>query len=251
MTAAAAPVLSRLVDAAASVLPGWRGSLRAPGPEHRPWCSPGAGQLAALHAQLARRHPEAGPHYWALRGWGLLIWQPVYLSVIGVHLCGLCPRSQALLQSPADGELGDYALADQLPFTGDEAACLLLAAAQLAEGCEGLLRAWQAQAPLHPKAARLTLADSTLAAVLAVQRHERLAGPASEARAQRRGACWRAALGLPRAGGYFKYQDAAGAERLALDRTVCCLHFRRHDGDRCSTCPKRPLPERIACLNLE
>lgn len=249
---AAAPALTRLVDAAALVLPGWRGTLQAQARAHeQPWSSPGPAELAALHAQLASRYPEAGPHYWALRGWGLLIWQPVYLSVIGVHLCGLCPRSQALLQSPADGGLDDYTLAHEPPFAGDEAACLRLAAAQLAEGCAALLRAWQEQALLHPKAARLTLADSTLAAVLAVQRHELRTGPASEARAQQRGACWLAALGLPREGGYFKYQDAAGAERLALDRTVCCLHFRRHDGDRCSTCPKRPLPERIACLNLE
>jgi siderophore ferric iron reductase len=250
MTPPGRPNLMRLVETAERVLPGWRGTLSAG--MQPPWSAPGAGELRALHAHWARRHPEAGPHYWALRGWGLLIWQPVYLSVIAVHLCSLCPRSHALRQSPGGGELGDYALlADEAPFEGDEAACLRLAAAQLAEGCEALLHAWREQAALHPKAARRTLADATLAALLAVQRHERRAGSACEARLLQRGAAWLAALQLPGESGYFRYQDAAGAEQLALDRKVCCLHFRRHDGERCSTCPKRTLPERIACLNLE
>lgn len=249
MTAAAAPALTRLVDAAARVLPGWLGTLQAQA--QPPWFAPGAAELAALHSHLAQRYPEAGAHYWALRGWGLLIWQPVYLSVIGVHLCGLCPRSHALLQQPADGDLDDYVLADEVPFEGDESACLRPAAAQLAEGCEALLCAWREETALHPKAARRTLADSTLTALLAVQRHERRAGSACEARVQQRGAQWLAALGMAGESGYFRCQDATGAERLALDRKVCCLHFRRHDGERCSTCPKRPLQERIACLNLE
>lgn len=249
MTGAGQPMLMRLVETAERVLPGWRGTLEAG--TRPPWFAPGPEELRALHAHWARRHPEAGPHYWALRGWGLLIWQPVYLSVIGVYLCGLCPRSHALLQHPGDGELDDYALAAEAPFEGDEAACLRLAVAQLAEGCEALLGAWREEVSLHPKAARRTLADSTLAALLAVQRHERRAGHACEARLQQRGAQWLAALGLPGEGGYFRYHDATGAERLALDRKVCCLHFRRHDGERCSTCPKRPLQERIACLNLE
>ena len=42
-----------------------------------------------------------------------------------------------------------------------------------------------------------------------------------------------------------------GQERLALGRKVCCQHFRRADGELCSTCPKLKQEERIARLRQE
>ncbi|HKX40507.1 MAG TPA: (2Fe-2S)-binding protein, partial [Burkholderiaceae bacterium] len=129
----------------------------------------------------------------------------------------------------------------------DEAAQLHASARQLAAGIAGLLPRWQAHAPLHAKAARRTCADCTLAALLAVQRwHRWPTGRARELATQ-----WLAALGLSGESGFFAYRTSAGDEALALAHQVCCLHFRRRDGSRCSTCPKRPLAERIACLRAD
>jgi siderophore ferric iron reductase len=240
--------VAQLLATAAEIVPALAGTVLA-GTGGPPWHAPGRGDLAALQRHWTASHPEAGPHYAALRGWGLLIWQPAYLSVIAVHRCGACPRLAAMSQSPRAGQIEGYTMAEHAMVEGDEASCLHLAAAQLANGCDELLAAWRELAPLHPKAARRTLADCLLAALLAVRRHEGAAMAA--AATQARSAQWLSALGLQGESGYFRYRTAGGDESLALDRKLCCLHFRRRDGERCSTCPGRSLRERIACLNLE
>ena len=55
---------------------------------------PGADNAAAirdLRDWWLERHPEAGPHYLALRCWGLLIWQPIYLGMIAAHRSAIAP----------------------------------------------------------------------------------------------------------------------------------------------------------------
>jgi len=75
--------------------------------------------------------------------------------------------------------------------------------------------------------------------------------PRLRAELHTQGTAWLAALGLPGESGYLDYRGTGGEERIALDRKVCCLHFRRRDGERRSTCPRRSVADRIACLDLE
>lgn len=235
--------LQRLLDTAAAVVPGWSGRSAPPGAT--PWHACSRHELAALRARWAERHPEAGAPYWALRGWGLLVWQPVYLAVIGVHLGEGCPVLDHLSQPVASGDVDAFTLGGHALLDGDEAGRMRHAAAQLAEGFEVLLGSWRALTALHAKAARRTCADCTLAALLAVHRHHPgwCADEVSE-----RGERWLRALGLAGESGFFRYRLVSGGEALALDRQVCCLHFRRRDGERCATCPRRPLADRIGQL---
>jgi hypothetical protein len=62
------------------------------------------------------------------------------------------------------------------------------------------------------------------------------------------GAAWLARLGIAGGCGFLAYRARDGTPALALDRRVCCHHFRRRDGEKCSTCPKLPLDTRIARL---
>lgn len=236
--------LRALITMAAQTVPGLDGQLAAHG---APAWHAGA-RIDAVRGLWLRRHPEAGPLYAALRGWGLLVWQPAYLAVIAAHVADAQPDLDRLsLVVHDDGEIGGYALAPHALQPDDEAGRMQAGAEQLAAGFARLLPAWQAGAPLPPKLALRTCADCVLAALLAVQR--RLAW--SPARTRVAGEAWLEALGLRGQSGFFAYRTSAGDEALALARKVCCLHFRRRDGERCSTCPKRPMDQRIACLRHE
>ena len=61
---------------------------------------------------------------------------------------------------------------------------------------------------------------------------------------------WLARLGIAGRSGYLAYQRDS-LPVIAVDRQVCCHHFRRRDGDYCSTCPKLDTTERIARLDAE
>ena len=239
--------LHALVAEAARLVPGLEGRVVAAdmADAKAPWHAGTA--LAAVRRYWMSSHPEAGPHYAALRGWGLLVWQPMYVAVIAAHLGDAQPDLDHLSIVVDDGVVGGYQLGEHVPRQGDEAGRMQAAAQQLAAGIARLLPAWQAHAPLHAKAARRTCAECVLAALLAVRRQR----PWSAARTRELAAQWLGALGLQGEGGFIAYRTASGTEALALERKVCCLHFRRHDGERCSSCPKRPLPERIACLSCE
>ena len=85
----------------------------------------------------------------------------------------------------------------------------------------------------------------------------RAVGPAGQRRARRRqclgretAADWLARLGIAGRSGYLAYQRDS-LPVIAVDRQVCCHHFRRRDGDYCSTCPKLDTTERIARLDAE
>src|SRR3546814_17184604 len=60
---------------------------------------------------------------------------------------------------------------------------------------------------------------------------------------------WLESLGLQGAAGFLRYCDGAGEEHLAMERKICCLVYKRHDGFLCETCPKIPLDERLARLS--
>ena len=81
-------------------------------------------------------------------------------------------------------------------------------------------------------------ADCVLSALLAARANE---DKAAVAWAHEQAADWLDRLGIAGHSGYLVYARA-GRPVLALDRQVCCHHFRRHDGDYCSTCPKLPPP---------
>jgi siderophore ferric iron reductase len=236
-------VVQALVAMASHAVPGWAGQVVAEAAV--PWhAEPG---LAELRRHWATKHPEAGPHYAALRGWGLLVWQPAYLVVLAAHLSDVQVDLDRLSLQLREGDVSGYAVAEHAPLRGDEAVRLRTGAQQLAAGVVRLLSAWQGHAPLQDKAARRTVADCVLAALLAARKQRQW----SSAHTRVLGEQWLAALDLRGESGYIDYRGVTGDEALALDRKVCCLHFRRRDGERCTTCPKRAPRERVLRLQAE
>lgn len=234
--------LPALIATASRAVPGLDGTV---GDTGIAWSEAAAAEIAPMYHHLASQHPEAGAHYWALRSWGLHVWQPVYFGVIAAHLCQCSADLSRLSQRVEHGDITGFRVAAHVPDAGSEHGSLARTAAQLANGWRRLFAQWSEIGPLPLKSARRLLADCVLGALLAVQRQradwdDAIVRTASEH--------WLHALGLAGESGFLAYRDRNGATRLALARKVCCLHYRRTDGEFCETCPRQSLSERLARL---
>jgi hypothetical protein len=75
-------LLSRLQDEVNELIPECAIHIGCEAPA---WDEVSAVNIERLQEYLRLRYPEAGARYWRARGWGLLIWQPIYLAA---HLSG-------------------------------------------------------------------------------------------------------------------------------------------------------------------
>ncbi len=209
-------------------------------------CDANRAAIDALLDYWRSAYPEAGRAYWSLRCWGILIWQPIYLSVISVHAAQRVLSLDSFAQSIDNGWTGTLRIADHVPQHADTSRAITLAALQVQACCEQIFAELSTVIRTNTHAARCMQADCALAALLAVQtRDPGLTNPQCEAMGQQ----WLAALSLAGRGGFFAYTCTDGSNALALERQTCCYHYRRHDGELCATCPRLDKHERTARLN--
>lgn len=195
------------------------------------------------HWRLAAR--EAGPHYTVLRCWGLAMWQPVYLSVIAVHLDTHVPKLAGIVQPVVHGFPQKFYLPSHAPAAGSLLQRMRHATDELRLFSLTMRSALMPRVGLHDSAADRVLAECVFGALLLVRRHD----PAmTNPQVVTLGEEWLTQLGIAGTCNFFAYRARDGTATLALDRQVCCHHFRRHDGEKCSTCPKLSLDTRIARL---
>ncbi len=239
-----APDLARVWEAVERVIPGLRyPQARAVPADALRLDDELAWQALCNH--WARAYPEAGAHYLALRCWGLAIWQPISLCVIAVHLGAPVPRLAGISQPVKAGFPRGLRLPEHMPVDGAFAERMDAAAIELRVFCAAVRRMLKPMVALHDRAADRLQAECVLGALLlAAHPHTSL----SDAEVVAAGEAWLAKLGIAGGCGFFAYRARDGTPALALDRKVCCHHFRRHDGFKCSTCPKLSLDARIARL---
>jgi len=242
--------LARVLQLARRLAPalhGEQGNAPLPGAlRHAGEAVAGARPLRALCRHWAEAYPEAGAHYVALRCWGLAIWQPVYLCVIAAHLDTHVPRLAGLAQPVVDGFPSGFQLPVHTPVKADALTSRIrLAASELRGLCTATRAALMPLVALHARAADKLQAECVLGALLLVHRS---APGLSDDEVAALGEDWLVQLGINGGCGFFAYRARDGTPLLALDRKVCCHYFRRHDGEKCSTCPKLPLDKRIARL---
>ncbi|WP_233830244.1 siderophore ferric iron reductase [Paraburkholderia sp. ZP32-5] len=213
------------------------------------------GNRAALEALLAHwrdAYPEAGRMYWSLRCWGILIWQPIYLSVIGVHSAQRVLSLASFEQPIEHGWTREVRVPDHEPACGETNALIERAAQEISTCCKRIFDELSRVIPVNAHAAACMQADCVLAALLAV----RAVRPdwqrdGHHVQLEALGARWLAALSLDERSGFFAYARSDHSRALALDRQTCCYHYRRRDGELCSTCPRLSKCERIARLNRD
>lgn len=237
--------LAALIATASRAVPGLDGTVAPGGAAAPAWSAVGATDIAPLYRHLSVQHPEAGAHYWALRSWGLHVWQPVYLGVIAVHLCRCSADLSRVSQHVQHGAIRGFRVGVHVPAMAAEPDGMARTAGQLACGWRRLFAQWRDIGPLPLKSAGRLLADCVLGALTAVQRQR---ADWDEAVMHVTAEHWLHALGLSGESGFLSYRDTDGAARLAVAPRVCCLHYRRAGAEACDTCPRRPLAERMARL---
>jgi siderophore ferric iron reductase len=244
LTPVANPDLARILELARRVVPGLCGEQC-----HDDIPMSEEGQASILSIALSEHwrvaHREAGPHYAALRCWGLAIWQPIYLSVIAAHLDTHVPQLSGLAQPVVDGFPQKFRLPIHAPVGGTLAQRMTQASAEVRQFCRTMRVALMPRVGLHDSAADRLQAECVLGALLLVHRYN---GAMAEEAVIAFGEEWLRQLGIAGGCHFFVYRARDGTSSLALDRQVCCHHFRRHDGEKCSTCPKLSLDTRIARL---
>ncbi|MEQ6289216.1 siderophore ferric iron reductase [Vogesella sp. GCM10023246] len=237
-----------LLAAISRALPGLDGVIAAAAADAITADAANPAPVRQLVAHWQQAHPEAGPHYWGSRSWTLLVWQPVYLAVLAVQLAGCLPRLSGMAQRQHGGFVAGFALPDAGLQRGSEAALIASAGAQLQALSQPLLALVNQQVKLHPKMAGRLLADCLLAALLHAQRCD---ARLDNARLLALAPQWLAALAQPDASALMTVALDDGRHKLALERKVCCQHFRRCDGELCSSCPKLKPAARLALLKQE
>jgi len=188
--------------------------------------------IVTLRDCWASRYPEAGSHYLALRCWGLLIWQPIYLSVISVECSSAAPDITQMCQSvPADGFICGYAIARHVPYRGYISDCMEYATQKIKAMCDGFRYELSQTVRLNPRAAACMQADCVLGAILATRECD---NDACNADAIKRGERWLTLLGLGERSRFFSFRLAGSRslQSIAIDRQVCCHYFRRKDGEQ-------------------
>jgi siderophore ferric iron reductase len=256
---AANRALDEMLRLAARLVPGLHGTVAtrgatraAPEAVHaRPAPGSGGDNRAALDALLgywSGAYPEAGRAYWSSRCWGILIWQPLYLSVIGVHVSRASLSLGDIAQPIAGGWTREVRVRDHAPMQGDTQALIAHAASEIVSCCAQMHDELMPVIRLNPASARGTQADVVLAALLAARK---LRPDWRDTHVEALGQQWLAALGLDDQGGYFTFARTDGSCALALDRRTCCYHYRRRDGELCSTCPRLTQDERVERLNAQ
>jgi siderophore ferric iron reductase len=244
----AATDLARLIETTTQALPRMDGRVgQACGEQLVYGGAQNPSRIAALHAHWMSAHPEAGPHYWSIRSWSLLIWQPIYLSVLAVHLARQAPCLASMGQSVSQGLVAGFCLPPHCPRQGNVADLIAYSADQLVRFIERQLIDFNSVCEIYPKLARLLAADCARAALLWADRCEPLAaGQLLEREGQ-----WMEALALSPGSSLIEVHTDDGRQCLALGRKVCCQHFRRSDGEFCDTCPKLKQEERLKRLRAE
>lgn len=227
---------------AARLHPGLNGTA---GPSGEPGLAHGVdntGVVAAVHSVWAQAHPEAGQPYSAVRTWTLLIWQPVFLAVLGVHGTGAVAPVDRLWQRVEQGIVAGFQLPEPWPTApGPETERIREAAARLLRARDGLLADLKRVTRIKPLIANRLMADILL---MALQRMAAGLDGVGNERVQAWGEAWLAAIGLRDQSRFLPLQLPDGQEVLGLERRACCMHYRRDDGAYCSSCPKLAQAER-------
>lgn len=240
--------LARLIDTATKALPRMAGRVgEARSGQLVDGCASNPFRIAALHAHWVSAHPEAGPHYWAIHSWSLVIWQPIYLSLLAVHLSHQVPSLAKMGQTVSEGQVGGFCLPPHWPRQGRQADLIGFAAEQLCQFVDRQLSDFNSVCQIYPKMARLLAADCARAALLWVDRCQ----PMGNAQVRDLEGQWMEALALSPGSSLIEVQTDDGRQCLALGRKVCCQHFRRADGELCNTCPKHKQEERLQRLREE
>lgn len=206
------------------------------------WNEINAVTVENLHTHLSLRHSEAGTRYWKARGWGLLIWQPIYLAIIAAHKCHtILPLNEMGQRFSASGIPSGISFRQSWFKHGLINECIKQMAEDLIVGCHKVYSYWSVYG-LSVKHADRMVADCVLSALIMVYRQR-------SKEAEPLGELWLETMGLKGASGFIPYKNISGEFSLALHKKNCCFRYLCHERVPCDVCPQQTMSERLRRLS--
>lgn len=196
------------------------------------------------HWKMAQ--PLAGKHYWSARSWGMLMWQPAYLSVLAIYLGQVALDLNGIWQASRAGKTCGFTLPEQATHFGTQQEMINAAAQSLLRYHQRQHAHFNATQAYSAKQAACMTVDCVLSALLLPHRQFGW----SNVQLARQRDHWLEALKLPRHGNLM-FIPLHNTAVPALNRQGCCQHFRIPGEAACSTCPRWPMPERIRRIKQE
>ncbi|WP_417553245.1 (2Fe-2S)-binding protein [Marinomonas fungiae] len=197
--------------------------------------------IAQLAYAIEQGAPEAGMPFWRLRTWGMLIWQPVSLTLLSAYHLNISLDS---LDRIALQQQHNYAIGFQLPKDGafshhtstDKA--IQTVAPILKQLCERYAQVLNEQTQARLPLLMAVLADTLFVTLerLAYQEIVTLSVPNKAEWVYQQGQKWCQLMGLnvPKTAERLRSVTING-ERF--QRKTCCLIYRCHGKSECSNCP--------------
>ncbi len=202
-----------------------------------------AQNLVALHAELARRFPEAGSSYWRIRCWGLVHWQPIFLALICVYQLKRVPTSLGRLQQAQTQDyVAGYELEDGEWQAGSQQQLIYFAGLQLNQILLSLTDVFVGLFGGKPVMYQALLADQFIESLVQATHFSLLTSQQVVDDLP----LWAKALNLPLvAMRGFKCEQG----EVRFIRHTCCLHYQREDGGLCVACPRHKSKKKSSCSN--
>ncbi len=204
--------------------------------------------LHQLHQHWQQAHPEAGPAYWSVRSWTMLIWQPIYLTVFAVQHHRHLPNVFAMQQQLQHGIVAGFHLTQRSMVTTDEPTLIRHGALRLRQLCHQFLLQLAGICPLRPRLAWRLAADTVLSALCQLQKYDH---HYSNQHILDLAQDWLHAMELEHHSALMRVPLANDTETLALQRKACCFDYLRCCGQVCTTCPRQSLAERRLRIEQE
>lgn len=193
-------------------------------------------EIQALYQSLATSNPEAKQAYWLTRTWGLLCWQPIYLSFISIYACRGLPSIKTMTQDIQSEFIAGYQFNDKQVRVDEQNELIRLAAKELNELFEFYRSEIGAWTRIRPGFTQYLFADAILDCIVKVQAY--LPDLPNEYLLEQ-AKLWVESAQLPLAS-LRGLKVNPKTNKLHLVRTSCCLVYKCEGRKLCDDCPKHP-----------
>ncbi|MDN3616952.1 siderophore ferric iron reductase [Vibrio gallaecicus] len=197
---------------------------------------PCSADIKVLYDSIATVSPEAKQAYWLTRTWGLLCWQPIYLSFISIYACHGLPKIKDMSQDLREQFIAGYQFNDDGVRINEQNTLIEIAATELHLLFDFYREEIGEWARIRPGFTNHLFADAILGCIVQFQQFQPEI-PNSYFLEQAK--IWIIAAGLP-----LKSLEGLSVNpetsKLHLVRTSCCLVYKCTGRKLCSDCPKLP-----------
>lgn len=197
---------------------------------------PCSSDIKVLYDSIATVSPEAKQAYWLTRTWGLLCWQPLYLSFISIYACHGLPKIKDMTQDLREQFIAGYQFNDEEVRVDERNELIQVATTELHLLFDFYREEIGEWARIRPGFTNHLFADAILSCIVQFQQFQ---PEIQNSYFLEQAETWILAAGLPQ-NSLQGLTVNPETNKLHLVRTSCCLVYKCTGRKLCSDCPKLP-----------